>query len=72
MKCFKCYGFGYFQADYPNRKALTVKELEEIRPIEVELSEQDNENDSSTLVTPDVGELLLIKRSLHVTRATYD
>jgi len=29
-KCFKCYGFGNFQTDCPNKKALTIKEVEKI------------------------------------------
>ena len=44
-KYFKCHGFGHFQADCPNRKALTIKEVEEIRAIEEESSKEDDEND---------------------------
>ena len=55
------YGFGHFQADCPNKKALTIKEVEEIWAIKKESSEQEDENDDSTLVTPNAGELLLIK-----------
>jgi len=36
------------------------------------LSEEDEVDDVPTLVTPDVGDLLLIKRSLHVTNAPYE
>jgi len=71
-KCFKCYSFGHFQVDYPNTKALTINEVEEIRAIEEELSEEDDENDGSTLVTLDIGQMLLIKRSLHATKVPYE
>jgi len=43
-----------------------------IRAIKEESSDEDSENDGSTLVTLDVGELLLIKRSLYVIRAPYE
>jgi len=29
-KCFKYHDFGHFQADCPNRKALTIKKVEDI------------------------------------------
>jgi len=67
-KCFKCPGFGHFQADCPNRKTLTIREVKEIQALEDESSEEEDENDVPTLVTADVGELLLIKRSLYVTK----
>jgi len=40
-KCSKCHGFGYFQADCPNRKALTIREVEEIQALEDESSEEE-------------------------------
>ena len=64
--------FGHFQDDCPNKRPFTIKKIEEIRAIEEESSEEDDENDGSTLVTPSIGELLLIKRSLHVTRVPHD
>ena len=39
---------------------------------EEESSEDGNENDGFTLVTHDIGEMLLIKRSLHATKITYE
>ena len=69
---FKCHGFQHFQGDCPNRNALAIKEVEEIRSAEEESSEGDDENDGFTLVTVDVGQLLLIKRSLHIIRVPYD
>ncbi|GAV58444.1 hypothetical protein CFOL_v3_01978 [Cephalotus follicularis] len=29
-KCFKCHGYGHFQAEYPNKRVVTLKEIEEI------------------------------------------
>jgi len=71
-KCFKCHSLGHFQANRPNGKALTIKEVEEIRAIEEESSEEDDENDCSTLVSPNVREMLLIKRSLYATKVPYE
>ena len=50
-----------FQVDYPNQRTLTIREVEEIQAIEEKTIEEDH-----TLVTLDVGELLVILRALHV------
>jgi len=73
-KCFKCHYFGHFQDDYPNRKALTIREIKEIQAIEGEFSDNEfseEENNLPTLVSPYVGELLLTKMSLLITKALY-
>jgi len=49
-----------------------MNEVEEIRAIKEELSEEDDKNDGSILVTPHVRDLPLIKRSLHVTGVPYE
>ena len=77
-KCLKCHGFRYFQDDFPNAKAFNISEVEEIRVIEEESCEEEEEevveeeDDVPTLVTPNVGELLLIKRSTYVIKAPYE
>ena len=43
--------------------------MEEIQGIKQESTKEEDMNDVPTSVTPNVGELLLIKRSLHVTKA---
>jgi len=39
--------------------------MEEIQALEEETSEEEFEEEDHTLVTPNVGELLVIRRSLH-------
>jgi len=68
-KCFKCYGYEYFQIDCPLRKALIIREVEEIQAIEEKSSEEEVQNNVPILVTPDVGELLVIRRALHPNKA---
>ena len=54
-----------------NKKALGIREVEEIRAIEEESDKEKEGNDRPTLVTLYVGESLLIKRFLHVTKAPH-
>ena len=51
--------------DCPNRRALSIREVEEIQALEEETSEEEFEEEGHTIVTPDVGELLVIQRVLH-------
>ena len=71
-KYFKCHGYGHFQANCPNQRILSTKEVEEIQDIEEEWSEEEYEEDYHTLVTLDVGELLVIWRSLHAKEVPLD
>jgi len=69
-KCFKCQGYGHFQADCPNRRVLTLKEIEEIDLLTTELAEQElEEEEAVTVLTADVGELLVLQRILHAKQA---
>jgi len=35
-KCFNCYGYGHFQADCPNKRVLTIREIEDLDQMEME------------------------------------
>ena len=64
--CFKCQGYGHFQANCPNRRALTIKKVEEIDQIHLETSKEDEEKEEQTTVlAPNVGEMLMLRRILH-------
>jgi len=60
-RCFKCQGYGHFQADYPNRRVLTLKEIEDIDHFASGLAEEEEEEEEAdTILTPDVGEMLVL------------
>ena len=66
-KCSKCYGYNHFQADYPNRRELIMKEIEEIDQTNLDSSEEEGEREEEVIVLPhDVGEFLVLKRILPV------
>ena len=66
-RCFKCQGHGHFQADCPNRRVLTLREMEEIDQFALKLTvEEEEEEELATVLTPDVGELLVLQRIPHV------
>jgi len=67
-KCFKCHYCGHLQADCPNRRTLTIREVEEIQAIEEEAIEENYEEEDHTLVTLIIGELLVIQRALHTNK----
>jgi len=50
-KHLKSHGYGYFQADYPNRKTITMRGGEEIQALEKEISGEKIEVEDHTLVT---------------------
>ncbi|GAV81833.1 zf-CCHC domain-containing protein, partial [Cephalotus follicularis] len=66
-KCFKCHGYGHFQAECPNRRVMTIKEMEEIEyALKKEENKEEESNDEEELIAdPMNGELLVIRRSLH-------
>ena len=63
-KCFKCQGLGHFQAECPNRRVMTLKEVEEVNVLEDEEDEMPI-YDEECYIKPDEGELLVIRRALH-------
>ena len=69
-KCFKCQGYGHFQANCPNRRILTLKEIEAIEEAfqeesNEEESEDEEESEKEVIEEADDGELLVLKRVLH-------
>jgi len=57
-RCFKCQGYGHFQADCPNRRVLTLREMEDIDQFALELTvEEEEEEEATTVLTLDLGEL---------------
>ncbi|KAL1190113.1 hypothetical protein V5N11_015534 [Cardamine amara subsp. amara] len=71
-KCFKCQGFGHFQADCPNRRIMTIQEIEEIEEelkqeaLDLEAVNQNVQDEDEEIVEqPDSGAVLVIRRALH-------
>ena len=50
----------------PNKKTLTVRQIKEIQALKEETSNETFEIEVHTLVTSDVGELLVIQRAFHI------
>ena len=51
-RCFNCQGYGYFQADYSNKRVLTLKEIKEIDHFALELAdEEEEEEEAATVLT---------------------
>lgn len=48
-KCFKCQGYGHFQANCPNRRVMTLREINEIDDACQRDSSEEEEVDESTL-----------------------
>ncbi|GAV85281.1 hypothetical protein CFOL_v3_28719 [Cephalotus follicularis] len=62
-KCFKCHGYGHFQANYPNKRVITLQDIEEI---EGGSQEDENSNDDEEIMAnPKDGEILVIRCTLH-------
>ena len=59
-KWFKFHVYGHFQVCCPNWRTLTIMEVLELQAIKEETSEEEFENEDYTLVTKNIGELLVI------------
>ena len=69
-KCFKYHGYGHFQDDCPNRRVLTVKEIEDLDWMELKEDEEEFEVEGETSYPPpEEGEMLMIKRVLYTIEA---
>jgi len=65
-RCFKCQGYGHFQDECLNRRALTIKMIEEVDQIVIKPSEEETEEEQeATILTPEVSEFLVLNRVLH-------
>ncbi|KAI6700076.1 hypothetical protein NL676_014400 [Syzygium grande] len=69
-KCFKCHGYGHLQANCPNRRVMTLQEIEKIDLELQEASDEHDQNDSrqeseNIAEKADDGKLLVIRRALH-------
>ncbi|KAK4266187.1 hypothetical protein QN277_027147 [Acacia crassicarpa] len=73
-ECFKWQGYDHFQADCPNRRVMTLKEIEEIEHKyeqgPVWDAEQDEIPSEEVILRADQGEhLLMLRRVLHAKEA---
>ncbi|XP_031263538.1 uncharacterized protein LOC116121740 [Pistacia vera] len=67
-KCFKCQGYGHFQASCPNQTVMTLREINEIDDAcQKDSSEEEEVDESDNEVIKEVynGEMLMLKRLLH-------
>ncbi|XP_028556775.1 uncharacterized protein LOC114581220 [Dendrobium catenatum] len=67
-KCFKCQGFGHIASGCPNRRVITLmeeqdQEVEEVT--EPEVNNQDEFKTATTIIPPDDGPLLVLRRLLN-------
>lgn len=46
QKCFKCHGYGHYQADCPDRRVITLQKIEKI-DLELQEVKQDFDRDDS-------------------------
>lgn len=61
QKCFKCHGFGHVQVQCPNRRAMTVQEIQEIKKEDNKQGDGEKYNqgeEEHVIVKADEGELL--------------
>ena len=76
-KCFKCQGYGHFQYDCPNRRVMTMQEVEEVDAIMMGVQDEANGVNSDpmegeTHLDADEGELLVLRRVLHTQDTPFD
>jgi len=63
-------GYGHFQADCPNGKVLTIKEIEDLDKMEIEEDEKESkEEEENFYLPPEEEEMLMIKRVPHAIEA---
>ncbi|PKU61488.1 RNA-directed DNA polymerase [Dendrobium catenatum] len=67
-KCFKCQGFGHIASGCPNRRVVTLmeerdQEVQEL--VEPEINDSGDGQPSTTIIPPDKGPLLVLRRLLN-------
>jgi len=68
-KCFECPGYGHFQADCPNRRVLTIREIKDLDHTEIQEDEEVSvEEGEAFYLLPEGGKMLMIKRVLHANK----
>ena len=68
-KCFKCHGYGCSQANYPNRRVLIIREIEDLDHMKIEQDEDASDEEGEALnLPPEEGEMLMIGRVPHATK----
>ena len=63
MKCFRCQGLEHYAYEFPNKKAMILRDGEYISESEVEKGEESEDDEEEVEKTPE-GELLMVRRLL--------
>nr|GEX81760.1 hypothetical protein [Tanacetum cinerariifolium] len=69
-----CHGFGHFQAQWPNQRALTLKEIEHLQG-KIETKDEQPifyESNEEETVRADCGGMLVVRRAIHMVEAPKD
>ncbi|KAI6680962.1 hypothetical protein NL676_034843 [Syzygium grande] len=70
-RCFKCQRYGHIASECPNRRTITLKEVEETN-VEEDEPIWDSDEEEEYVEQPDNGELLVIRKSLSSNMASME